>query len=65
MDELREQAVVSMMTTLGWTREKSVKWEHNLYNSDWKTESDYVMKLYSFIDNAVIADNLQKQGANI
>lgn len=65
MDELREQAVVSMMTTLGWTREKSVHWEHNLYNSGWKTDSDYVRKLYSFIDNAVTADNLQKQGANI
>lgn len=61
MDELREQAVLVMMNTLGWTYQKSLYWENNLYNSKkygWSSTEDYTKALYSFIENSVSAAKL-------
>ena len=61
MDELREQAVLAMMNTLGWTYEKSLYWENNLYISKkygWSSTEDYTEALYRFIDNSVSAAKL-------
>jgi hypothetical protein len=61
MDELREQAVLAMMNALGWTYQKSLYWENNLYNSKkygWSSNEDYTKALYSFIENSVSAAKL-------
>lgn len=50
---------------LGWSLEKAKYWEQNIYNSYLKSNATYEENVSKFIDNAILANKLIVQGANM
>lgn len=65
MEESRKETVRIMQTPLskgglGWTLEKAMKWEKNIYES--AIHESYDNKVYHFLSNCFQVRELEKQG---
>ena len=66
MEEARKKTIEIMQLSssrggLGWTLEKAMKWEKNIYEIT-TDERSYDMKVYSFLSNCFQVHQLEKQG---
>lgn len=67
MEEARKKTIEIMQLSssrggLGWTFEKAMKWEKNIYETT-TDERSYDRKVCSFLSNCFQVHRLEKQGA--